>query len=57
MSKKLCRVRLGERPDLLFNEVAPCQGETTVEPGLRKDGTFLLDIQAEGDWTIETTTR
>ncbi len=49
MSKKLCRVRLGERPDLLFNEVAPCQGETTVEPGLRKDGTFLLDIQAEGD--------
>lgn len=47
----------GEEPDLLFNEVAPFQGETTVEPGLTKDGTLLIDIQAEGDWTMESTTR
>lgn len=47
----------GERPDLLFNEVAPFQGETTVEPGLTDEGTLLLDIQAEGVWRIESTTR
>lgn len=47
----------GEDPDLLFDEVAPFRGETTVEPGLTEDGTLLHDIQAEGDWRIESTTR
>lgn len=48
----------GNDYDLLFNEIAPYSGTTVVARSLVMDsGSVLLDIQAEGEWTIESTVK
>ena len=41
--------------DLLVNEIGPLDGSTSV--GIKSPGPHLLDVDADGDWTIELAQR
>jgi hypothetical protein len=37
----------GDDSDLLVNEIGPVEGSTTITAGV-----LIVDIDAEGDWTL-----
>jgi hypothetical protein len=43
----------GEWVDLLVNEIGEYSGKKAV--GINKKGTYLLDIEADGNWTVNIT--